>query len=206
MIFISDTHEEFYYENLKKCRMEDPYHQSLIYCIGISEDCAANVDRIYDFESGNLKPECIYEGWQTSGSLKVIRLAYNLYNNGVPTVYRLEEQGAKTEEQVKECSKYSVSDIFCSEYTPYFIQAICIRYPEYTKMINIENIMKDSINTRGAGRKPRFTEIDISTMQMMRFSGSTIQEIANHFNTTRQTIYKYINEKDLDVSPGVREM
>ena len=41
----------------------------------------------------------------------------------------LEIQG--TEEQIDECRRYSVEDIFCCCYAPYFWQAIQIRYPEY---------------------------------------------------------------------------
>ena len=35
------------------------------------------------------------------------------------------------EEQVNECRQYTVEDIFCCVYAPYFWQAIQIRYPEY---------------------------------------------------------------------------
>lgn len=35
------------------------------------------------------------------------------------------------EEQVNECRQYTVEDIFCCAYAPYFWQAIQIRYPEY---------------------------------------------------------------------------
>ncbi len=48
------------------------------------------------------------------------------------------------------------------------------------------------VNVRGAGRKAIFTEEDISKITRMHENGSTIQEIAVHFNTTRQTISKYI--------------
>ena len=74
-----------------------------------------------------VKPECLHEGWQTSGSAKVVRMAFNLYCNGTPSVD--DEQG--TEEQVDECRRYSVEDLFCCCYAPYFWQAIQIRYPEY---------------------------------------------------------------------------
>lgn len=34
-------------------------------------------------------------------------------------------------EQISECRQYSVSDIFCCEWAPYYWQAVKIRYPEY---------------------------------------------------------------------------
>lgn len=34
-------------------------------------------------------------------------------------------------EQVNECRQYTVEDLFCCAYAPFFWQAIQIRYPEY---------------------------------------------------------------------------
>ena len=35
------------------------------------------------------------------------------------------------EEQISECRQYTVEELFCCAYAPYFWQAIQIRYPEY---------------------------------------------------------------------------
>ena len=76
--FISEAHEKFYYEKLKEVRYQDVYHKALCYCLGISDDTRRNVDSIYDFKTGCVKTECLHEGWQTSGSMKVERMAFNL--------------------------------------------------------------------------------------------------------------------------------
>ena len=125
--FKSKEHEKFYMEYLKKCRYQDVYHQALVYCLGIDRDTRNNVDKIYNFKTGCVKTECLQEGWQTSGSAKVVRMAFNLYCNGTPSV----DDEQDTEEQVDECRRYSVEDLFCCCYAPYFWQAIQIRYPEY---------------------------------------------------------------------------
>ena len=127
MIFKNEQHESFFKESLVKCRYRDIYHAALLYCLGISEDTRRNVDRIYDFTSGFVKTECLHEGWQTSGSLKIIRMAFNLYNNGTPSVYDYNDSG----EQLEEFQRYTVEDLFCCGYAPYFWQAVKIRYPEY---------------------------------------------------------------------------
>ena len=127
MIFISDAHERFYYEKLKEVRYQDVYHKALCYCLGISDDTRRNVYRIYDFKSGCVITECLHEGWQTSGSVRVIRMAFNLYCNGTPSVFDYEDG----EERVDECRQYTVEEIFCCAYAPYFWQAIQIRYPEH---------------------------------------------------------------------------
>ena len=115
--FISEAHEKFYYEKLKEVLYVDVYHKALCYCLGISDDTRRNINRIYDFKTG----------WQTSGSGKVVRMAFNLYCNGTPSV----DDEQNTEEQIDECRRYLAEELFCCCYAPFFWQAIQIRYPEY---------------------------------------------------------------------------
>ena len=124
IIFISDAHEKFYYEKLKEVRYQDVYHKALVYCLGISDDTRRNINSIYNFKTGCVKTECLHEGWQTSGSLKVVRMAFNLYCNGTPSVFDYDD----AEEQVDECRRYTVEELFCCAYAPYFWQAVQIRY------------------------------------------------------------------------------
>jgi len=49
------------------------------------------------------------------------------------------------------------------------------------------------VNTRGAGRKAQFSEEDIEHMVGMLRNGDSIQDIALQFNTSRQTISKYLS-------------
>lgn len=100
--FISEAHEKFYYEKLKKVQYQDVYHKALCYCLGISDDTRRNINNIYDFKTGCVKTECLHEGWQTSGSMKVVRMAFNLYCNSTPSV----DDYTETEEQVNECRRY----------------------------------------------------------------------------------------------------
>lgn len=127
MMFTNKAHKDFYIEYLKRCRYQDVYHKALIYCLGISEDTRRHVNSIYDFEEECIKTECLREGWQTSGSVKVVRLAFNLYTDGAASAYDYEDH----EQQLEECMCYSVSEIMCSSYARYFWEAVKIRYPEY---------------------------------------------------------------------------
>lgn len=128
ILFINDAHEKFYYEKLKKVRYPDVYHKALLYCLGISDMTRKNIKNIYDFKTGNVKTKCLHESWQTSGSEKIVRMAFNLYCNNTPSILDCEE----VEEQIYECRQYTVEKLFCCSYAPYFWQAIQIRYPEYT--------------------------------------------------------------------------
>lgn len=134
--FKNDEHEKFYLIYLQKCRYQDVYHKALIYCLGIDEDTRRKVKEIYDFKTGCVKTECLHNGWITSGSAKVIRIAFNLYNNGTPSIYDFDNM----EEQLKECRYYTVEDLFCCGYARYFWEAIKIRYPEYCYYRDLEDM------------------------------------------------------------------
>ena len=82
IIFRNKEHENFYWAYFLKCRYQDVYHAALVYCLGIDRDTRDHVNEIYDFKTGLVKTECLHDGWQTSGSKKIVRMAYNLYNNG----------------------------------------------------------------------------------------------------------------------------
>ncbi|CUX32852.1 DUF6075 family protein [Clostridium sp. C105KSO13] len=125
--FKNKEHEKFYKEYLSRCRYQDVYHRALVYCLGISEDTRKNIKRIYDFRTGCVQTECLQEGWITSGSARIVRMAFNLYCNSTPSVNDYED----AEEQLKESGCYTVEDLFCCGYARYFWEAIKIRYPEY---------------------------------------------------------------------------
>ena len=125
--FKDKEHEKFYYMYLPKCKVQDVYHRALIYCLGISADTRNNVGQIYNFETDSVNPDCLYEGWITSGSAKVVRLALNLYCNRAISVFHYD----KAKEQLDEYKHYTVEDLFCCSYAPYFWEAVRIRYPEY---------------------------------------------------------------------------
>ena len=138
--FKNKEHEKFYMEYLPKCRYRDVYHKALVYCLGIDRDTRENANRIYDFKTGYVKTECLQEGWQTSGSEKIVRMAFNLYCNGTPSVNDYDD----AEEQVKECRCYTVEDLFCCGYARYFWEAIKIRYPEYCSYVDWEDMYAEN--------------------------------------------------------------
>ena len=106
--FKSREHEKFYEEYLKKCRYQDVYHRALVYCLGIDRDTRNNVNKIYNFKTGCVKTECLQEEWQTSGSLRIVRMAFNLYCNGTPSVgdYEAEEDQLKDLNMGKEIKNH----------------------------------------------------------------------------------------------------
>ena len=76
MVFANEEHEKFYYEKLEQARYQDSHHKALIYILGISEDTRNHFSQIYDIKSGLIKTECLHQGWQTGGSVRVVTDSY----------------------------------------------------------------------------------------------------------------------------------
>lgn len=50
-------------------------------------------------------------------------------------------------------------------------------------------------NERGAGRKPKFTDVEIEAIKKYRLEGSTIKEIASMFECSTGLIHKLIHSQ-----------
>lgn len=130
MRFQSFEHQRFY----ERMKPKDCYQQALFYLIGLSPNTRNHAGELYSKDGIN--PEAIHAPWQTGTSVKLTRLAFNLYTDGVPTAHQFSESGQAlphSEETFKECQLYSVSDVFCCDYAPFFVEAIKLRYPEYCR-------------------------------------------------------------------------
>ena len=60
----------------------------------------------------------VLENLQTSGTVKVCHLAFNLWNG-------FTEEGRE--------NLYTPEELFCCGYAPYFMEGIKLRYPEYCR-------------------------------------------------------------------------
>lgn len=127
ILFHGAIHRAFYLEHLKKCRYQDIFHKALVYSLGIDQETRKHICEIYNFNTGCVDTRCLCAGWQTSQSRKAVRLAFDLYCNGTPSIYDYE----CGQDQIMEAESYAASKLFCCSYAPYFWEAVKIRYPEY---------------------------------------------------------------------------
>lgn len=65
---------------------------------------------------------------------------------------------------------------------------------DVNKLTKIAQIYKEK-NPRKAGRKKKFTAEDTQTIRSLLESGMTVNEVAKRFQTSRQVIGKYLNQK-----------
>lgn len=86
--------------------------------MGIAPETRANIQQMFNFKEDCIEPDGMHGGWQTSGTVRVCRLAFNLWNG-----YTEPEQS----------NAFSPEDLFCCEFAPYFMEGIKIRYPEYCR-------------------------------------------------------------------------
>ena len=105
IIFKSKEHRDFFLEMMSKCKVNDCYHRAFFYVMGIAGETRANINQMFDFKQDCIEPEGMYGGWQTSGTVKVCHLAFNLWNNYV-------EEGRET--------SFTPEDLFCCELRPVF--------------------------------------------------------------------------------------
>ena len=78
--FRSAAHRDFFLEMMGRCRVNDCYHRAFFYVMGIAAETRANIHQMFDFKTDCIEPEGMHGGWQTSGTVKVCHLAFNLWN------------------------------------------------------------------------------------------------------------------------------
>lgn len=113
-VFKDNAHKQFFYSSLMRCKKQDTYHQAFFFAAGLSNDTRSYIADLFDFEQDVIKADGLYAGWQTSGTDRITRLAFNLWNGWV-------EDG----------NEYLVSpyELFTDSNAPYFWEAIRLRYP-----------------------------------------------------------------------------
>lgn len=131
LIFASDQHRKFFERNIARGR-PDGYHKALFYLLGVSDETRRHIEDLFDFAEDAIRPEGLTAGWQTSGTGRLCRLAFNLWNG-----YMEHEQ-----EQ-----SYTPYDLFACGFARYMAEGIRLRYPEYIHPVN-RNALDDEADGR----------------------------------------------------------
>ena len=135
MKFIDEEHKKFWnekYKEMKELGKTDVYYKALVYVLGICETTRKNFDEIFDLKNGEINIDSLQGAYQTGTSIKVTRMAFNLWNNCMYDSQEDIDKGRKS-------SGYSPSEIFDCSYAPFFFEGIKIRYPEYTREQQVKN-------------------------------------------------------------------
>ncbi len=65
----------------------EPKRVSFVYLLGILRVTREHIREIFNFETDTIHPECLTRAWVTPLARRTIMLAYNLYDNWMPTEY-----------------------------------------------------------------------------------------------------------------------
>ena len=118
MLFRDGIHKHNYYVYLQadRVREDDFERKALFYLLALTEETRKNIHQLYDFESHYIDFKGMQQPWQTSGTMIICKLAFNLYNN-----YRGEGDDS--------CYYITQTDLFYNdELRPYMIEALKLRY------------------------------------------------------------------------------
>lgn len=124
--FKNKAHEDFYYSCLQCFDQEDDYHRAIFFTLGVCDDTRRNVDSLFDFEKDIIKPEGMTGGWITSGSIQVVRMAFNLWNG--------------YDHSIEGGGDYTPETLFACEFAPYFAEALKLRHPAYFRENQYQDI------------------------------------------------------------------
>ena len=138
MLFKDDAHKKYFYYYLSEFNIpeSDTERTSLIYALTITEDCRKHMDDCFDPIEGIVRIDALHHGWVTGSDARAIRLAFNLFNGGVPTSLQpaagnnLYDKHGDFVCNRDELLASTVSEIFSDGcLCRYFMQAIQLRYP-----------------------------------------------------------------------------
>ena len=114
MRFIDTTHQEFFVRETALVP-QDSYHHALIYLLGLTVTTRSNYESIYIRNRG-ICTECLRAPWQTGTTARLVRLAFNLFNGFAG-------------EEGENGADFTPYNLFDCQLSPYFIEALKIRYP-----------------------------------------------------------------------------
>ncbi|RNC62918.1 MAG: hypothetical protein AWM53_01844 [Candidatus Dichloromethanomonas elyunquensis] len=118
--FAGKEHKNFYYDMLAVAGNTDVYHRAFFYTMGISKETRCHIRYLFDFKENCIKPQNLSAAWQTGGTIRLCRLAFNLWNGWT-------EEGKE---------RYSAPyELFDCRFAPCFFEAIRLRYPEYCRSL-----------------------------------------------------------------------
>jgi hypothetical protein len=82
LIFVSDEHQQFYKNHADIVNCGNDY-AALVYTLGINHLCRKHFNQLYDQNRKRIIPDGLTEWWQTGASVKITRLAFNLFTGQV---------------------------------------------------------------------------------------------------------------------------
>ncbi|WP_104802951.1 DUF6075 family protein [Blautia marasmi] len=128
IVFADEAHERFFREKVRELpnTRRDSKEIAMIYTLGICDKTRAAYTQIVEQSTQQVNPLVLFAGWQTSASVKVTRLAINLYTGFSQEIIRDDSEEGYDFGEVS--PDYTVEEIFDCPYARYFIESVKLRY------------------------------------------------------------------------------
>lgn len=117
--FYNELHRQRAIKLYHRMHKLDVVHQAVAYLLALPK-VYPYIDEIFNFSEDCIKVDALFKPWQNDTTLKVCRLAFNLWG------YSGEVDISGDSPQL-----YSVNEIFNCEYTTEFLEVIRLRFPRY---------------------------------------------------------------------------
>ena len=122
--FLEADHAAFFLEQTEAARKAgkrvDSYFCSLVYLLGLMPETRIHFQELFHWQDWGICPEALSAGWQTGGTLRITRLAFNLWNGF----------GSDSQDGGPVSEACLPDNPFCCSLMEYFFEAIRLRFPE----------------------------------------------------------------------------
>ena len=108
-----------FYNYMTAFMPDDPNHQALIYLLGVLPDTRTRFRELFNAEKDVIIPRGLYKPWQTGGTQRVTRLAFNLFNGFAGSIGKRKYE--------PDCM-YTTDQIMEPSLLEYYLDACRLRY------------------------------------------------------------------------------
>lgn len=87
--FSNKEHKNIFYQllaELPENKQNNVEYLSTLYLLSSNEEIRNHINEVFDFKKYMIKLNCLNQGWQTSGSISVVLLAFNLWNGYISDI------------------------------------------------------------------------------------------------------------------------
>ena len=120
--------------------VNDGNHRGLFYMLSLLSVTRRNISELFDYDRDAIRPGGLTQPWQTAGSVRATRLAFNLFNGF---------KGFNGERQIEPESLYAPDKLFDPSLCEYYLEACRLRYdymPWYERDTAIEDYEDLALN------------------------------------------------------------
>lgn len=133
---MDNEHRDFYNNLFDETGVSnDGYHRGLFYLLGLLPDTRRHIKDLYDAKADEIRIGGLNKAWQTGGSIRVTRLAFNLFGGF---------NGFDGKKQMEPVSLYTPYELLDPSLCEYCLEACRLRF-EYLPELERQTVVEDRV-------------------------------------------------------------